>query len=208
MANGKGKHTDGKHGDSKEQDRKRKRDAVRDDARVSSPSGLASDQGQVIVAVAAVALVLGAGLGVLLFGASRKRAAGAGVPGNLALGGDATGDLTVLADDSDTGLATQDETGAPSDDWYAMREGAGGADAVAVPEPSGAGDVAREGASEYGGEHVPTDLAPGAPHPDRAIEAFRPDRDARVRSAERDAFAPATMPVPSRVEAMGNGDDD
>lgn len=196
MAHGKGKN--GKEPDGKGIRRKRRLDGGRE---------MTSEQNQVVAAVGAVALVLGAGLGVLLFGASRKRAdaaskgAGTALPGNLALGGDATGGL---ASDGPVEGANDDTTQAG--DWFAMREGAGGADAVAVPEPSGA--QAGAGMGDEIGEHVPTDLAPGLARPDRAVEAFRPDRDARVLPAERDAFAPATMPVPSRVEAMGNGDDD
>lgn len=147
-----------------------------------------ADQSQLIAAVASVALVLGAGLGVLLFGASRRRVGGDMLPGNLALD-----DSAALADDGGASLVTQDETGVDAGDWYAMRQGAGGADAVI---------------GEGEGEHVPTDLASGRPRPERAVQAFRPDRDAAVLPAERDAFAPATKPVPSRVEAMGNGDED
>lgn len=42
----------------------------------------------------------------------------------------------------------------------------------------------------------------------RAPDAFRPDRDAPVEGDKRAAFAPATIPVPSRTQSMGNGDDD
>ena len=41
----------------------------------------------------------------------------------------------------------------------------------------------------------------------RAPGEFRPDRDAPVADDKRAAFAPATMPVPSRVAALGNGDE-
>ena len=148
-----------------------------------------------IAAVASVALVLGAGLGVLLFGATRKRAVGAGdaLPGNAALGGGATGDMSSLAADGPMAGATAGESAVDAGDWFATR----------AKEDGGAG-----GADNDAGEHVPTDLAPGAARPDRAVDAFRPDRDAAVLPAERDAFAPATRPVPSRIEAMGNGDED
>lgn len=49
----------------------------------------------------------------------------------------------------------------------------------------------------------------GLAQDDRAPDAFRPDRNAPVPvpADKRAAFAPATKPVPSRVKAMGNGDD-
>ena len=179
---------------AKDPGRKRKRDRAND---------LIADQGPVVGAVAAVALVLGAGLGVLLFGATRKRAGGGDVPGNAALGGGATGEMSSLAGDGALAGASENEAGIDAGDWYATREGAGGAEPVLTPAAS----VASGAASEEG-EHVPTDLDPDVPRPERAVEAFRPDRDAPPLPAERDAFAPATKPVPSRVEAMGNGDED
>ncbi len=55
-------------------------------------------------------------------------------------------------------------------------------------------------------EHVPTDLladrAPGA-H-DRAPAAFRPDMDAPMTPAEREALRPATGPGPSLVSGIPN----
>lgn len=55
-------------------------------------------------------------------------------------------------------------------------------------------------------EHVPTDLTgdhqPGA-H-DRAPPAFRPDMDARMSAAEREALRPATGPGPSLVTGIPN----
>lgn len=57
--------------------------------------------------------------------------------------------------------------------------------------------VAANAAAEGGDAALPPE--------DRAPDAFRPDRDAPVAADKRDAFAPAVMPVPSRVEAMGDG---
>lgn len=51
------------------------------------------------------------------------------------------------------------------------------------------------------GEHIVDDLALDKPHKgpaDRAPKAFSPDRDAPVSAAEREAFKPATFPVPKR----------
>lgn len=45
-----------------------------------------------------------------------------------------------------------------------------------------------------------------APSEPRPPEQFRPDRDAAVPAGKLDAFAPATVPVPSRAQARGNGD--
>ncbi|MBC6434870.1 hypothetical protein FM036_32840 [Nostoc sp. HG1] len=64
------------------------------------------------------------------------------------------------------------------------------------------------------GEHVPIDLKPevvgdrAAMTETRAPDAFRPDLDAVVAPAERDAFAPATKPLPPLSVIRGNGDDD
>lgn len=52
-------------------------------------------------------------------------------------------------------------------------------------------------AAEGGDAALPAEL--------RAPDAFRPDRDAPVDADKREAFAPAVVPVPSRVEAMGDG---
>lgn len=55
-------------------------------------------------------------------------------------------------------------------------------------------------------EHAAPDLAPGKPHPgpgDRAPLAFRPDMDAPMSPAEREALRPATGPAPSLVAEAG-----
>ena len=55
--------------------------------------------------------------------------------------------------------------------------------------------------------HVPTDLAAGKDlGPDhRAPEAFRPNMDAPMTPAEREALRPATGPAPSLVADEGSG---
>jgi hypothetical protein len=61
--------------------------------------------------------------------------------------------------------------------------------------------------ASIGDGHVPTDLAPGtdlgADH--RAPEAFRPNMDAPMTPAEREALRPATGPAPSLVADEGSG---
>lgn len=50
------------------------------------------------------------------------------------------------------------------------------------------------------GGHIPDDLALDRPHPgpqDRAPEAFRPNMDAPIPDAERDAFRPALVAAPN-----------
>lgn len=54
-------------------------------------------------------------------------------------------------------------------------------------------------------EHIPTDLAGDGPHPgpdDRAPVAFRPDMDAPMSAAEREAMRPATIGTPPRDPDM------
>lgn len=55
--------------------------------------------------------------------------------------------------------------------------------------------------------HVPTDLGAGTDlGPDhRAPEAFRPNIDAPMTAAEREALRPATGPSPSLVADRGSG---
>ncbi len=48
--------------------------------------------------------------------------------------------------------------------------------------------------------HAAPDLAPGAQPAERAPEAFRPDSQAPVATAEREALRPATSPVPAPVD--------
>lgn len=48
--------------------------------------------------------------------------------------------------------------------------------------------------------HAAPDLAPDAEPADRAPEAFRPDPQAPVSSAEREALRPVTSPVPAPVD--------
>ena len=48
--------------------------------------------------------------------------------------------------------------------------------------------------------HAAPDLAPDAEPADRAPEAFRPDPQAPVSSAEREALRPVTSPVPVSVD--------
>lgn len=48
--------------------------------------------------------------------------------------------------------------------------------------------------------HAAPDLAPDADPVERAPEAFRPDPQAPVSLAERDAFRPSTIPVPTPVD--------
>lgn len=48
--------------------------------------------------------------------------------------------------------------------------------------------------------HDAPDLAPDAEPADRAPEAFRPDLQAPLSSAEREALRPATLPVPAPVD--------
>ncbi|MCM8729608.1 hypothetical protein ACFO8O_01310 [Hephaestia sp. GCM10023244] len=58
-------------------------------------------------------------------------------------------------------------------------------------------DVATRKAAQRKGDRAP-DLAEDAPRPgpdDRAPDAFRPDPTAPVPATERDALAPATIPV-------------
>ncbi|WP_260599744.1 hypothetical protein [Sphingomonas endolithica] len=55
-------------------------------------------------------------------------------------------------------------------------------------------------------EHAAPDLAADKPHPgpdDRAPVAFRPDMDAPMSPAEREALRPATGPAPSLVAEAG-----
>lgn len=59
-----------------------------------------------------------------------------------------------------------------------------------------------------GGEgHVPTDLGAGSDFgpAHRAPEAFRPDMDAPMTAAEREALRPVTGPAPSLVADQGSG---
>ncbi|RIA37770.1 hypothetical protein DFR49_3658 [Hephaestia caeni] len=70
-------------------------------------------------------------------------------------------------------------------------------------------DVAARKATRRREGHPAPDLAEDAPHPgpgDRAPEAFRPDPTAPVFGAEREALAPATMPVSGPVSG-GRGID-
>lgn len=48
--------------------------------------------------------------------------------------------------------------------------------------------------------HAAPDLAPDAEPADRAPQAFRPDPQAPVSTAEREALRPATSPVPAPVD--------
>lgn len=48
--------------------------------------------------------------------------------------------------------------------------------------------------------HAAPDLTPDAEPTDRAPEAFQPDPQSPVSSAEREALRPATSPVPAPVD--------
>lgn len=48
--------------------------------------------------------------------------------------------------------------------------------------------------------HEAPDLALGAERPDRAPDAFRPEGDAPVGAADREALRPGTRPVPQPVD--------
>lgn len=48
--------------------------------------------------------------------------------------------------------------------------------------------------------HAAPDLAPDAEPADRAPQAFRPDPQAPVSTAEREALRPATSPAPVHVD--------
>ncbi|WP_425230685.1 hypothetical protein [Sphingomonas sp.] len=76
------------------------------------------------------------------------------------------------------------------------------------PEPAANGPAARDPGVPTGLEgHGAPDLAAGGDlGPDhRAPAAFRPDIDAPMTPAEREALRPATGPAPSLVSAEGTG---
>ena len=90
---------------------------------------------------------------------------------------------------------------------YASRKAAGDAtpeplasDAADGPAPNRA--QVRDQAAPLGDEgHAASDLAADATPGERAPQAFRPDMDAPMSDAEREALRPATGPQPTLVDA-------
>ncbi len=76
------------------------------------------------------------------------------------------------------------------------RQSGGGNDGPAPARPQALGTV-----SEGAEGHAAPDLAPDAEPHQRAPEAFRPDMDAPMSAAEREALRPATGPGPTLVGA-------
>lgn len=77
-------------------------------------------------------------------------------------------------------------------------------DATAADGPAPSYQQAREVAASGDEGHAAPDLAPDATPGGRAPEAFRPDMDAPMTPAEREALRPATGPSPTLADAASS----